>query len=208
MNIDKLRFYTYAYLRNRDSKSGKKGTPYYLGKGSGNRIYKGHNVPIPKDKKFIIFLETNLSELGSFALERRYIEWYGRIDNCTGILRNRTDGGEGATGRMHTAETIYKLRVASTGNSVNAGNKNYMYGKKHTAESREKMKGPRKLRSKKQIRTTPIRKLNKKHIYCDGFIFNSRKDASKILSISEPTILARVNSVYYENWYYIKIQQY
>ena len=99
---DPFRFYVYAYVRSKDSAAGKVGTPYYIGKGYGNRAYSPHKKKFganltPKTTENIIILESGLSEVGAFALERRMIKWYGKVTEG-GILRNIADGGEGACG--------------------------------------------------------------------------------------------------------------
>lgn len=70
MNI----YYVYFYLRSKDSKTAKAGTPYYVGKGKGKRATENHiwHRP-PKDKSKIILVEQNLTELQAFILERYYI---------------------------------------------------------------------------------------------------------------------------------------
>jgi hypothetical protein len=114
MNI----YYVYAYLR-------KDGTPYYIGKGKNNRAFsKHHRISVPKDKSRIVFLETNLTNIGSLALERRYIKWYGRKDLGTGILRNLTDGGEGGE-----PSELTKRKISSKNKGKTAWNKGTSYRK-------------------------------------------------------------------------------
>jgi hypothetical protein len=128
-----MQYYTYAYLR-------EDRTPYYIGKGEKDRIYKKGKgeVKPPKAKSRIIFLKQNLTEEEAFRHEKYMIAVFGRKDLGTGILRNRTNGGEGSSGAIHTPETRAKISAAMKGkNSPN-------YGKTLSPETKAKLSAAQK----------------------------------------------------------------
>ena len=134
-------FYVYAYLRKSNN------TPYYIGKGTRKRAYVKHRgVSVPKDYSKIVVLESNLTELGALALERRYIRWYGRKDISNGILHNKTDGGEGSSGAIVSDETRTKRSIAMLGK-----NKGKVLGKR-SIETRIKQSNAAKNREGKTYR--------------------------------------------------------
>jgi len=143
------KYYVYAYIRASDS------TPYYIGKGKGIRAWDiNHNATRPNDQSKIIILEHGLSETESLLLEQTLITKYGRKDNGTGILYNRTDGGEGSSGFIHSDESRKKISESKKGKKlspstsivrsvVQQGEKNSFYGRTHSDETRAKIAASR-----------------------------------------------------------------
>lgn len=97
-------FYTYAYLR-------EDGSPYYIGKGKGNRAYSKHrkHIKVPSKDKILI-LKNNLTEDDAFKHEIYMINIFGRKDIGTGVLVNLSNGGDGVSGYKHTEESKFKMK--------------------------------------------------------------------------------------------------
>lgn len=166
-------YYVYAYIRKSN------GLPYYIGKGKDKRAFTKHRgISTPKDVSKIVFLETNLSEVGALALERRYIKWYGRKINSSGILLNKTEGGDGISGYKHNRKPLsieHKNKISA---SI-TGSKNPFFGKKHNSEmikhfSEVKIGSNNPMYGKKQS-SVHNKAVSKQVISPDGIIYESKK---------------------------------
>jgi len=141
------KFVVYAYSR-------KDETFYYIGKGCPRRPYgkRKRGINPPADRSRIHILHSNLDENTALDYEKNLIKFYGRKDLGTGLLQNRTDGGEGVSGwipseewrinksksmkgelnpfygRKHSDNTKEILSLKATGR--NGGSKNYFYNKR------------------------------------------------------------------------------
>jgi hypothetical protein len=154
--VNPKRFYTYAYLRIDRS-------PYYIGKGTESRIYSNCGRPCnkPKDNSRIIFLKQNLTEEEAFKHEIYMIAVFGRIDLGTGILHNRTDGGEGCSGLVHSKESKEQMSKMKIGKSQteesNKKRSEALKGIKRSEETRKKFSKAKK--GKKPAEKTKIRQI-------------------------------------------------
>lgn len=118
-----LTFYVYICFKT-------DGTPYYVGKGSGNRLkttFKDKHNPFKTrtakkvGKEIVIKIAEFETEAEAFACELDLILKLGR--RPFGPLTNLTDGGGGIVGLRHTPETKQKISKAGI-------------GRKHSQESR------------------------------------------------------------------------
>jgi hypothetical protein len=84
--------------------------PFYVGKGSGKRIYHSSNHTDNKSKKKILrgikaegekplvrIYREGLTEDKAYTLEKQLVQAIGRMDLKVGPLTNRTNGGSGHT---------------------------------------------------------------------------------------------------------------
>jgi hypothetical protein len=131
-------FYTYLWLR-------EDGTPYYVGKGRGDRAFTKNNHRFqPPPNSDLILVQEYPDETSAFVAEQFFISFYGRKDQGTGCLRNLTDGGEGASGTIrrkgwhHTEEAKRRIVLSLLNNKRGVGHKNHVVP--HTPAARLKMR--------------------------------------------------------------------
>lgn len=139
--------------------------PFYVGKGTGDRITtslldreskfkvnKINKIKKSGGKIISIKLYEDLENEESLEFEKQVIRKIGRRDLGLGTLVNQTDGGDGRLVSPHSNET--KTKISETKKSqdlhtphteetkeylrlINTGDKNPMWGKKHTDDIKE-----------------------------------------------------------------------
>ena len=120
-------YYTYQYLRLDES-------PYYVGKGVGNRAWHSHKHHRPPKDRNRILIQYWANEDTALAYEMYLIDFWGRRDLGTGILNNHSDGGEGLSNPSDM--TRKKLILSHLGNNSGHGN----LGRKQTESEKDKRK--------------------------------------------------------------------
>jgi hypothetical protein len=121
--------------------------PFYVGIGKTDNFKRAReksrrsnfwkNIVLKTDY-FIRIIKTNISWEEACELEELSISLYGRRDMKTGILVNMTNGGDGNIGQ---SEEQIKRRVANT--VFKKGRESATWGRKHTEEEKQKMRGKR-----------------------------------------------------------------
>ncbi len=92
------------------------GEVFYVGKGKGNRAWfisnrSQHWKNIAKKHGVLVeIIRFGLHEWYAHELERDLIALHGRLDDGMGKLINKTDGGDGHSGRITSEETRAKFR--------------------------------------------------------------------------------------------------
>lgn len=136
-------FFVYAHYRadNPDT------DPFYIGKGKNTRdLSKKRNrfwTNIANKHGFVAKkLKENLNEQEAWDLEISLIAQYGKLIDNTGCLANITNGGEGASGTIHTIETKAKWSSAKKGKTWEE-----IYGIEQAAAIREKRKTHKRIQS-------------------------------------------------------------
>lgn len=129
-------FYVYAHFK----ADNPTGDPFYIGKGKSSRDVSHKRTPhwkniVAKHGFISKRIAEGLTEQEAWDLEKTLIKQYGKLSEGTGCLCNIADGGEGASGTVHSAETKVKWSNAKKGKTWEE-----IYGVDQAKKIREKRK--------------------------------------------------------------------
>ena len=105
-------FYVYGHFK-------PDGNIFYIGKGHGRRAWRRsgrsnfwHRTVQKHGGYQVVLLHEHLSEDEAFLTEKEEIEFWGRRSDG-GFLINLTDGGDGTSGYVYTAEQLANSKAAN-----------------------------------------------------------------------------------------------
>lgn len=181
--------YLYRHIRK------DKNEPFYIGIGSDEKYERAHtkkkrsifwNRIIQKTEYEVQIIVDDLTWEEACNKEKEFIFLYGRVDIGTGILCNMTDGGEGSFGRKVSDKCMEVLRMPKSEESKRKnresqlGERGCFYGRKHTEETKSKMREWNIGRQMSEESKEKMR-LAKKDVYKRGLHPKSKK----VLDISK-----------------------
>ena len=199
----------YIYIHNRATD----GAPFYVGKGSGNRVYSKyrrnpywHNVS-NKHGYTVDIIKHFEDEDEAFKYERRLIAFLGKVKGFK--LTNLTDGGGGMSGKKHSKEAKKKMSDSLK------GDKNHMFGKKHSEDARRKMSKAQKYRFNNGAKSPLFGKFGEESCHFKGYWvtpygkFASMSLAAKANEVVPSTIYKRCNSKTerFKDWYFEPVKE-
>lgn len=133
--LEPAAFYVYVHTRNDTN------AVFYVGKGRGKRFRtkRHHNsywMRIAEKHGFSAkIVALGMSEVCAFSLERALIS---ALKSKGVQLANLTDGGEGPSGRVFSAETLERMKVAKSGRPLSVDHRQKISdahrGKSHSEE--------------------------------------------------------------------------
>lgn len=199
--------YVYRHIRN------DLNIPFYIGIGSdsnykrskdkANRNLYWNNIVSKHGYRIDIMID-DISFDEAKQKEVEFIELYGRKDTNSGILCNKTDGGDGCFGLVHTYESKLKMSIPNRGKKISEDHKKIISelhtGKLVSRETRLKMSESIKEAFKKNPRG-PITEKHKEILS-----FNSRGENNKA-SILKNSDIIEIREMYSNGLSSVKISK-